>query len=123
MPNFTARITAGASRAEWTDERLRPSPAHPHSYRQVPQGTTVTVKATVDGVEGEVDANLGGELFTAAFAEVPTWPAPAITSPAGQSSVATFTIAANASVGHYTLVLRRANGGSILIPFYVYDPS
>ena len=123
MPNFTTRITSGATMQTWTDAadserpgRLNYDPARPHTFRQVALGATVVVTATVGGVEGEVDANLGGELFTASFAEVPTWPAPATSSPPNQSTQVQFT---PAHLGHHVLVQRRANGGAVWVPFVV----
>src|SRR5262245_42900543 len=126
VPNFEARITAGATLTVWVDvatakapTRLNPNPVHPPKYQRVTWGDTVTVKATVNGVEGPLDAQLGGTLFKCHFAEVPIWPPVAITSPPGQSSVATFK---PKYVGHHLLVMRREDGGAVGVPFFV-EPS
>jgi len=123
MPNFDARITAGAALTVWVDAptataptRLNPNPAHPPKYHRVELGVTVTVKASVGGVEGPMDAALVGKLFTSHFGEVPVWPPPAITNPPGQSSVATFK---PKYLGHHLLVMRREDGGAIAVPFFV----
>lgn len=132
MPDFTAEITAGAAREVWTDppvpegpstgaggapSRLNPDIDYPHTCRVVQLSATVTVEASVNGVPAPLDVALGGRLFTTHFAEVPEWPAPAITGPAGQSSVATFTPTV---VGHYLVVMRRqGGGGAVAMPFEV----
>lgn len=123
MPSFEARITAGAALRVWSDpataeapSRLNPNPLHPPRYRRVEQTFAVTIQATVGGVDGPLDADLGGELFTAHFAEVPTWPPPAITSPPGRSSVITFTPKYK---GHHLVVMRREGGGAVALPFFV----
>lgn len=131
MSDFSARITAGSTLVVWTDptvaqststgvggypSRLNPIAAYPHKCRRVELGATVTAKATVGGVEGPVDAALGGRLFTAYWAEVPLWPGPAISLAGGQSSVATFT---PPGIGHYLFVFRRDGGGALALPFKV----
>src|SRR5262245_22697396 len=123
MPNFDARITAGAALRVWTDPptpdaptRLNPNPAYPPKYWRVEQTVSVTIKATVNGVEGPHDALLGSKLFTAHFAEMPVWPPPAITSPPGHTSVVTFT---PKHKGHHLLVMRREDGGAVALPFFV----
>jgi hypothetical protein len=123
MPNFDVRITAGATRAVWVDpadgekpSRLNYNEARPHTYRETTVGVPVTISAIVNGVTAPLDAALGGDLFTAWFGEVPTWPAPALSSPAGQSSVVTFT---PEHEGHHLLVGSRASGGRILVPIEV----
>jgi hypothetical protein len=121
MPNFDVRITAGATRAVWTDpadgdrpSRLNYDEKRPHTYRETTVGETVTISAVVDGVVGPLDAALGGDLFTTWFAEAPTWPAPALSSPVGQSSVVSF---APVHPGHHSVVFLRASGGRVLVPF------
>lgn len=121
MPNFTVAPSGNVSIQEWTDDRLNPMPAHPHSYYYVSLfGGTVTVTATVGGVAGPLDASLAGETFAHSFAEVPVWPPPAISSPAGQSSVCSFT---PKSIGLHLLMIRRIDGGAVGLHFYVVDPS
>ena len=119
MPNFTVAVTGNASIASWTDDRLNPVPSHPHLYYDVVlTGGTVTLTATVNGVSGPLDAAIPGETFTHSFAEVPVWPAPAITSPAGQSSVCSFT---PKNLGLHLLMMRRTGGGAVGIHFYVTE--
>lgn len=121
MPNFTVAPSGNVSIQEWTDDRLNPDPVHPHTYYYVSLfGGAVTVTATVNSVSGPLDGALGGDLFTHYFAEVPTWPAPAIQSPAGQSSVCSFV---PKGVGLHLLIIRRINGGAAGLHFYVVDPS
>lgn len=122
MPNFEARITAGASRAVWVDEptetkpsRLNADAAKPHTYRECIVGETVTVSAIVDGEVGPDDADLDGATFTTWFGEVPGWPAPSLSSPAGQSSVVSFV---PVTEGHHLLVFYRTDGGRVLVPFW-----
>lgn len=76
-------------------------------------GTEIEVTATVFSplATGPNDAALGGRLFTASFAEHPNSVVP-IASTAGTSSVQRFT---PAKVGHYTLEMRRKNGGVVLL--------
>jgi len=117
MPDFTADFTGGASVVVWQDpalgsqpSRINPSPEHPHRRHVGSTGVQVEITATVLGVVGEVDANLGGRLFIGELAESASAPKPAVSSPAGQSSVQRFTPTAP---GHYTFVLRRESGGGI----------
>lgn len=123
MPDFEARIASGAMLAVWTDpatadgpSRINPHPAHPPRYQRVELGSTVTVKASVAGVEGPPDSALGGRLFTTHFAEVPIWPPPAITTPPGSTSIASFV---PNHLGHHLVVLRRQDGGAVALPFFV----
>lgn len=126
MATFTAAFTSGTSLEEWTDpdsgskpSRLNPLPDYPFLRRVGTTGTPITVTATVGGVAGPLDATLGGLLFTAALAEYVASPPPAFSSPAGQSSVQTFT--PNAA-GHYCLILRRESNGGIYLHVDVQDP-
>lgn len=125
MADFTARFTAGATVEQWTDPasggvptRINPFPEHPHRRHVGAVGVQVEITATVSGVEGEVDANLGGLLFAFHFAELPAFPPPAVSNPAGQSSVQRFTPAA---VGHYSFKLKREEHGEIY--FHLDVPS
>lgn len=131
MPDFTLRPTAGVSVQIWEDpaydpvdtpdlgefpSRINPLPGAPHRYYRIIVGALVTIKATVGGVEGPLDGALGGRLFTSSFGE---WPLPgglpAISSPGGQSSVATFT---PIKAGHHLFTMRRTDGGAVLLPLY-----
>lgn len=120
MPNFTVALSGNVTVAEWTDERLNPTPGNTHRYPEVIRtGGAVTLTATVGGVSGPLDATLGGDTFTHYFAEVPVWPAPAISSPAGQSSVCSFT---PRNLGLHLLFMRRIDGGAVGIHLYVVEP-
>lgn len=121
MANFTVAVT-GTTVAVWTDPavgarptRLNASAANPHRYLLATAGAPVTFTATVGGVSGPLDAALAGATFTHHVSEAPVWPAPAITSPAGQSSVATFTPLA---VGLYLFTMRRIDGGAVHVHVY-----
>lgn len=120
MPNFEVRITAGVSRAVWSDpptmtkpSRLNANETRPHTFRQATVGESVTLSAIVDGVVGPLDTALDGDTFTWWVAECPMWPAPALSSPGGQSSVVSFE---PEHPGHHTLVGYRTSGGRVLVP-------
>ena len=136
MPNFDAIITAGAELVIWEDPplvvsdviiepaRTNPEPAYPHKYWRVWQNTLVTVQATVDVVgsgmvQGPLDVDLDGHLFTAFFAQA-QWPPPSISQAAGHSSSASFT---PSRVGFYSFVFLRAQGGRLFVPFWVEELS
>lgn len=126
MPNFTVRPTAGTDTAVWTDpptvstpSRINPYIGKPHLYYQIETTSTVTISATVNGVEGPLDGALGGDLFTTAFVEWPSGGLVTITSPGGQTSVASFT---PVEPGHYLVRMRRANGGSLFVHFHAIQP-
>lgn len=128
MPDFTARITSGVTLALWEDpdrpagtqgptdpgapSRLNPLPDSPHRRFVGTVGVAIEVQATVAGVEGPMDAALGGRLFTAWWLEKAGLVAGPVGA-AGQSSVQTFTPLGE---GHYTLGLEREEGGAIFIP-------
>ena len=123
MPNFTARVTNGAAAVPWVDpatgsapSRLNPLAAHLPRYLKATPGVSVVVSAKVGGVEGPLDAALGGELFQAWLAEWSGPWAPVVTQPGGQTSVVTVALGAM-HVGHFMLVLRRENGGAVVIHF------
>lgn len=123
MADFEPRFTAGATLEPWTDplvgtrpSRLNPAANRPHQRRRVVSGALVSVSARVGGVTAPLDAALGGRLFVAWFVEYPSVSPPALSSPAGQSSLQRFT---PTTAGHYTLVLRRAGGGGVLLHFDV----
>jgi hypothetical protein len=126
VPNFTARLvpSADVTLQVWTDpptgsapSRLNPRDVYQHGYWRVAIGTTVEVRAKVNGVEVPLDTALGGNLFTYHWAEWTTTSPPVITSPAGQSSVATFTV--SNMTGHYLLFVRRKGGGGVGLHFDV----
>lgn len=121
MPTFEVRFTSGVTRAVWTDPadgdrptRLNHDDAHPHTYRRATVGQPVTLSAVVDGDVAPLDAALGGNLFTAWFGEVPSLPAPSMSSPVGRSSVVSFT---PTHPGHHLVVFLRSSGGRVLVPF------
>lgn len=90
--------------------RINPSENQPALHAVVSPGDTVNLVCVVDGVVGPLDAALGGDLFTAAFAEYvdqDTHSPPAVTLAPAQSSVLSFVAPRE---GHYTLVVYRAWG-------------
>ena len=70
------------------------------------------IGASVAGVDAPLDGALDGRLFYGWFAEWASASAPLVTSPAGQSSVRSFT---PLEPGHYTYVLRRRGGGGCIL--------
>jgi len=127
MADFTARITSGATSREWDDPATNDAPGRTntgtdilHRHFVVELGQTVTIKATVNGVEGPLDVTLGGRTFYRKWAELPySGGLPTITSPPGQTSVFTFTPFRR---GHYLFMVRRMDGGGFGIPFDVINP-
>lgn len=121
MADFAVAFTSGVTLEPWDDpqsvspdrpSRINPRPEHIHKRHVGTTGVQVEVTATVDGVAGELDSNLGGELFSSSFLETPTLPPPSLSNPAGQSSIQRFTPGA---VGHYTLQLNRSNHGGVIL--------
>ena len=107
-PNNPATITVMS--------RLNAETGHPHRNYQAKVGSGVVVKATVDGVEGEIDANLDGRLFKHWFAEFLSGASTGVSAAPGISSVASFV---PNKAGNYLLVFHRAEGGSVGIPIDV----
>jgi hypothetical protein len=113
VADFTARLTAGVTPTDWDDHagsgvsRLNAAGPRAPRYLKATVGVPVTMKATIGGVEGPLDAALGGNLFTSdfGFAAVPV----VASGAAGQSSVQTFT---PPIAGHYLWIMRHANGGA-----------
>ncbi len=115
----------------WTDltgdplldqyDRLRPTSGFPHRYIHVqldsPGSSRVQVAAAVNGLVLP-DAQLGGELFTYDFAELPGAPftPPVVNDDVGWSAVADFSVERE---GHYTLVVTRELGGGVILHFDV----
>jgi hypothetical protein len=127
MPDFSATFTAGAELVPWTDPpdeingrptRLNPLANHEHRRRVAIVGEPVTIAATVNRVSEPADADLEGRLFLLMFAETPGGVLPVVSSPAGQSSVKSFTPQA---AGHYCFALRRAEGGGIFMHLDAVD--
>lgn len=124
MADFRAEFTAGAAVVPWDDPasgsrpgRLNARAEHQHRRHEGDLGVQVEVSARVAGALAPLDAALGGELFTAFIAESPVFPAPALTSPGGQSSVQRFTPIV---AGHYTLRLVREGHGSLFVHVDIY---
>lgn len=118
MTDFDLAIT-GVDLREWSDPsrtgwvtRLNPIFGRSMLRYVATVGQPVTLTATVDGVEGEVDANLGGRLFFAESREDPGCGPVGFSSASGVSSVQTFT---PQTPGHYLLLMRRPGGGAYFI--------
>jgi len=134
MPDFTARITTAGDVKVFVDttaakpycrggdapSRLNARPGLPHRYLRFYPGDTIAFAATVGGVEGPLDAALGGRLFAITWAEwTGTYPL-SITSPAGQSSVGSVVIPTGSGWwGHHAVCFRRPEGGSVVVSFEV----
>jgi hypothetical protein len=119
VPDFEARFTLGTTLGVWKDPAdgsARPSriftpPGVTHKRRIATVGVEVRIVAFVGGVGGPLDASLGGRLFIIGAVEYPG-AMPLFSSPAGQSSDQRFTPDV---VGHYTLVMRRAGSGGMIL--------
>lgn len=121
MADFRLEFSAGATLEPWSDpadvladlpSRLNARPEHEHTRHVAVSGVQVELKARVGGVLAPVDATLGGVLFAASFLELPSFPPPAFSSPAGQSSVVRFT---PVTLGHYTLSIAREGHGAVIV--------
>lgn len=123
MPDFGVRFP-GTAVESWNDppgvrdapldgtpSRINAVPHLPLKRRLALTSDPVEIRAVVAGVEGPLDAALGGRLFYGWWIEYPTTPPLMIFAPA-QSSVLTFTPAVP---GHYTYMLRRLGGGGLIL--------
>ena len=122
MADFELTIQSGAILKPWKDpvgphgepSRIRPYPGQPQPCWQGKVGTPIVMQALIDGA-ALPDGSLGGRLFTPFLAEGigPALFSPAV--PAWQglfSSSVQFTPFAG---GHYTLGMRRPDGGAALL--------
>ena len=119
MPNFEARITAGATIETWDDpegsqgqpSRVNPQPGYPHKRYVGVVGTEVAIDLYVGGAVLP-DSGLGGHLFypwtveaphpyPIGFSHDPTW-----------SSKPRFTPGVP---GHYCIGIRRPFSGPVLM--------
>lgn len=118
MPDFELRVT-GATLETWDGSEVVPSRLNPRGGRSMHHyvaqvGDTVTLTASLDGVEAPLDSELDGKLFFASTAQRPQaakWE-PAWSSPAGQSSVQSFQVE---YLGIYTVYMRHVDGGSVFV--------
>jgi len=123
VPNFDLSVISGATPTVNDDERLNARGLGRHLYYRVAKPTspalaTVVLRAVVGGVVGPLDGALGGELFAASrVAWSGSFPF-AFAQTSGQSSEVTLRFAHNMG-GHQELVLRRPNGGAIVVSFEV----
>lgn len=115
MADFTLRAVLGTEKLLWDDPATETRPSRitvigsAPLYHRCKVGVPVNVSASsVDGswAEGDLDASLGGRLFSWWFAEHPIAGAPVFVSPPGNSSVLIFT---PSSVGSLLLVAARPN--------------
>ena len=126
--DFTCAFSSGVTQTTWLDplrpsdsmpSRLNPHVGRPHLRWMGEVGAEVEITATVGGVAGEVDANLGGRLFTAWLIESPA-PGPLPwTSAGGVSSIQAFT---PPTIGHYSIGFARASGGTVILHLDVEAP-
>jgi len=118
MPDFELAPTAGvAVQLATVDVRANPCASKPQRIFAGSVGTQITVTATRNGAVGPSDASIYPlEPWVPLLTE---WSGatPDVTSPAGYSSIQSFTPAAP---GHYTLVMSRAGGGAVGIMFEVF---
>ncbi len=122
MPNFDVSIVSGVTPATWEDERIAHRGGAVHTYRKVaaptaPALASVVLHCTVGGAF-LTDAGLVGDLFVASrLGWAGSFPF-AITQTPGTSAEITLTFAAD-GLGHQELVIRRPNGGAIVLSFEV----
>lgn len=123
MADFDVAPAAGLQVVSWVDpeglagepSRLLAHPANPLKRYKAIVRQPVRLEAVVAGVHAPLDAALGGRLFSCDLVEgsaQPDW----IPPPVGQSSVIRFV---PQWCGHYTIAVRRAGGGAILVPMDV----
>jgi hypothetical protein len=129
MPAFEVDVT-GVTLVEWADparpagtvdagdpgapSRVNSKVGTQQKMRLGTVGTPIELTATLTGVVGPLDATLWGDLFIAWIAEQPV--VTGLVSPAGQSSVQSFTPTAP---GHYTVGMFRAGSGAVIVHFDV----
>lgn len=137
MPDFQSRWTAGSAVDEWNDpealdgskpSRLNPVKGHPFRRRVATVGVEVELSAYVIGLGvAPLDSALpldgpGGTprlWHDLEIIEYPSPTKPAVTSPAGQSSVQRFT---PTQAGHHTLRFSRPQGGAWWLHIDAQDP-
>lgn len=111
-PNHNPALPVGPG----APSRLHPIEGYPHKMYVGTVGTEIELTATVGGVDGPMDAALGGRTFVPWRVENPPPHVFGFTSPAGQSSVIRFTPPA---AGHYCVGVGRTGGGAVLMHFDV----
>lgn len=126
MADFAASITAGVVPEPWADPGLGDVPSrinfdaeHPQTRLIATVNIAVILTAVVGGVSAPLDATLGGRLFTASMVEHPAASPVVVAGIVGQSSVQTFSPPV---AGHYTLVMRRPEGGGYWFHVDARDP-
>lgn len=133
--DFATETRAPMSVPVWSDltgdaaldqyDRLRSQTGFPHRYvlASLPASPAlhrVQIAAAVDGLVLP-DSQLGGDLFTFNYIELPGPPIvfPVFVSDPGWSAVMNFDL--NVS-GHYTIGIIRENGGQVILHFDVETP-
>lgn len=120
MADFDVVPVSGIQIVSWEDpvgpsgepSRLLSRPGFPLKRYKAVVRQPVRLESVVAGVQAPLDSGLGGRLFSCDLVEgtaAPHW----IRPPAGQSSVVRFV---PQWCGHYTIAVRRAGGGAILVP-------
>jgi hypothetical protein len=130
VPDFEARVVIGAGvvLAVWADpatiaapSRINPNPTYQPKYVKVSPTATLVLRATVAGVDGPLDAALGGRLFQWSFVECAgPWPLSIVPTP-GKSAEATIAMKAT-HFGHFSVLCRRDGGGGVVLHFDVEGP-
>jgi hypothetical protein len=127
MPDFDFRVTSGTITTPWDDRHLSHRGANVHKYRVVqpaalPAISEVVISCVVGGVVAPVDGALGGRLFVVSRLQwAGSFPF-TISQAAAQSSLITLGFSMS-TLGHQELVIRRDEGGAIILSFEVEEAS
>jgi hypothetical protein len=125
MPDFDFRIASGTDTVPWEDRHLSHRGANVHKYRRVtppglPTLAEVVIQCVVGGVVAPVDGALGGRLFVVSRLQWAGTHPFTIHQAAAQSSLITLKFSEN-NLGHQELVIRRPQGGAIILSFEVEE--
>jgi hypothetical protein len=121
MANFSAIIT-GATATQWVDavgarpSRLNPASGLSHIYLACAPFTNLIITCTdpYGNNPGPADATLGGNLFSGAYIETPSFSVPAIVTTFGFSSIMQ---TRPLTPGHYLFGIFRPLGGAVFLHF------
>jgi hypothetical protein len=122
MPDFDFRVTSGTITTPWDDRHLSHRGANVHKYRVVQPAALPAISCVVGGVVAPVDGALGGRLFVVSRLQwAGSFPF-TISQAAAQSSLITLGFSMS-TLGHQELVIRRDEGGAIILSFEVEEAS